>query len=147
MKYYYSRTEYVYLGDKLDARNKERLNELGITHVINCAIKQMDNEFPGEFKYLDVAVLDREDQDLKAHFRRCNKFLRKCINNKKKVLVHCRAGYSRSPTIVIAYLMAEEGIRLIRAQEYCEKKRLIMPNDAFRLQVRQLINRCVVQPP
>ena len=39
-------TPYIYLGDKLDARNKRRLNEVGITHIINCAIKQMDSEYP-----------------------------------------------------------------------------------------------------
>ena len=95
----------------------------------------MDSEFPHDFTYLEVAVLDREDQDLKVHFKRCNAFLRKCVARKNKVLVHCRAGYSRSPGIVLAYLMAEEGMRLWQAQELVESKRLVMPNDAFRLQL------------
>lgn len=49
-----------------------------------------------------------------------------------KVLVHCEAGISRSPTICMAYLMKTKLFRLEEAFEYIKQRRsLVSPNFSF----------------
>lgn len=48
------------------------------------------------------------------------------------ILVHCQAGISRSPALVIAYLMAHSGLSLHDAYRWVKSKRsVISPNFAF----------------
>ena len=48
------------------------------------------------------------------------------------VLVHCYAGMSRSPTCVIAYLMAVKGLTLDHAWDYVKDIRdIARPNPGF----------------
>ena len=54
-----------------------------------------------------------------------------------KVFVHCQAGASRSAAVALAYLMAEEGLKLSKAVELMRAKREICPNDGF---IQQLID-------
>jgi len=46
--------------------------------------------------------------------------------------VHCKGGVSRSPTVVVAFLMKEKGWSFKRAaEEVQERRRLMMPNPTF----------------
>ena len=54
-----------------------------------------------------------------------------------RVLVHCRAGVSRSATLVIAYLMKRHGMSLDDALAHVRAKRpRIAPNEGFIQQLR-----------
>lgn len=132
-------TPFLFLGDRQDAKNLNRLRQLNITHIINAAALQLRNNYPGHFEYMDVHVLDKEGQDLKRWFSATNAFIAKAKKEKKKVFVHCKAGFSRSPAIVMAYLMKEESIRLRQVIDFVTEKRLVFPNEDFRFQVRERI--------
>eukprot|EP00943_MAST-04B_sp_MAST-4B-sp1_P007998 g7998.t1 len=130
---------YLYLGSKISASNLELLQEVGITHIINCA-KEIPNYFedydmdipsPNEeealnyksklykrfIKYLSLKQDDRMDQLMHKQFPIVIDFIDNAreenVNN--KIFVHCQAGISRSATNVIAYLMAREDMSLKEA--------------------------------
>ena len=59
-----------------------------------------------------------------------------------RVLLHCQAGVSRSPSITIAYLMAEQGRSLTDAFDYVKAKRnIISPNLNFMGQLYEFQQR------
>jgi dual specificity phosphatase 12 len=49
--------------------------------------------------------------------------------------VHCTMGFSRSPTIILAYLMYKYGYTLTRAMNHVRKIRYIGPNEGFTKQL------------
>jgi hypothetical protein len=59
------------------------------------------------FKYLRLPLQDSTTQilDLDMHLQPAHDFIDACLLEKKRVLVHCACGVSRSPTIVISYLL------------------------------------------
>ncbi len=66
-----------------------------------------------------------------VYFDVATKFINDAIKSDGKVYVHCMAGISRSPTIVIAYLMKYEKMNLDDAYNFVKSRRWIGPNTGF----------------
>lgn len=65
-----------------------------------------------------------------------------------KILVHCEAGISRSPTICMAYLMKTKRLRLDEAFDYIKQRRsLISPNFGFMGQLLQYESEILSSTP
>lgn len=65
-----------------------------------------------------------------------------------KILVHCEAGISRSPTICMAYLMKMRKFRLEEAFDYIKQRRsLISPNFGFMGQLLQYESEILSSAP
>ena len=60
------------------------------------------------------------------------------LNNGSKVLLHCHAGVSRSPALLIGYLMLKHGMTYNDAFMHIRMKRNICPNNNFIRQLRTL---------
>jgi len=60
-----------------------------------------------------------------------------------KVLVHCQAGVSRSPTLVVAYLIARYGRPLMETFQMVKQRRqIVAPNFNFLGQLLEFEQRC-----
>lgn len=64
------------------------------------------------------------------------------VREKRKVLVHCNAGVSRSSTVVIAWLIVLEGMSFEDALAHCKGRRTqVKPNEGFTEQLKELAGR------
>ena len=94
--------EGLYLGNREDARDLGRLERAGVTHVVNCA-EELPNYHEGTLTYLALGLRD-PDPAFRGCIERTCAFIDGARAEGKGVLVHCFAGISRSPSMVLAYL-------------------------------------------
>ncbi|KAG5831526.1 hypothetical protein ANANG_G00304620 [Anguilla anguilla] len=127
------------------ARDKATLSQLGITHVVNAAAgPHRINTDPQVYadvaiEYRGVEAADNAGFDLRPFFHPTAEFIQKrCPKKASKVLVHCGAGISRAPSMVLAYLMICEDLTLVEAINAIEKHRHVFPNEGFLDQLRHL---------
>lgn len=98
-------TDTLYLSSKYFTEND--LRKLEITHILNISNEE-DKDYPG-IKSLFININDNEynnnDNSIDNYFSMTYNYIQEVINTNGRVLVHCNMGISRSPTIIISYLM------------------------------------------
>src|SRR5262249_17011772 len=100
-----------------------RLRQAGITHIVNCTC-ELPNYHEGRFVYLALGLSD-PDPELEEHFPAVFSFIDEARRGGGRVLVHCFAAISRSPSVVLAYLChlgdpLEEAARKLGAVVWCD---------------------------
>ena len=127
--------EFLFLGSQEHAHNRDIVEILRITHVLNVT-RGAANPFSG-LKYCRVHVDDAETEQISLYFQKAYDFidtaLVECMQGRKcVVLVHCAKGVSRSATIVIMYIMRALGFSLSEAFNFIKTHRnIIEPNEGF----------------
>jgi len=106
-----------------------------VTHVVNAGAFAYDKD--DSISYLDLPVQNTPDSDISRHFAACNGFIHAAVKGGEGlVLVHCRAGRSRTATLVCAYLIAHRGLCVEQALDTVRAARpSSKPIDAFMLQL------------
>jgi hypothetical protein len=115
--------EGLYLGNREAARDLRRLRQAGITHIVNCAV-ELPNYHEGQFVYLPLGLSD-PDPELNTYLPSVFSFIDDARRAGGRVLVHCFAAISRSPSVVLAYLChlgdpLEEAARKLGAVVWCD---------------------------
>ena len=120
-------TPKLYLGNNEGAKSKEELHKLGITHILVVGYF-LHEYYPEEFKYKTIEVEDNDKEQIINYLLPAIEF----IDRAEKCYVHCRAGVSRSSTIVIGYIMLVNKMSYESAREFVGWKRnVIKPNENF----------------
>ena len=79
---------------------------------------------------------DYIEDSLITHIDKCIEFINE--NKDKKIFVHCNAGISRSPAIIIAYLIKALNYSFKDAYNLVKSKRNIKPNEKFIQELKDL---------
>jgi protein-tyrosine phosphatase len=132
----------LYLGNRL-----EQANYANYDLVINCNYPQNGVQH-GEIKHvklnnkketivLAVGMLDSEDENLLKFLNPLIYHMNYYISKKKKVLVHCYAGISRSVSVVIAFIsqLQKNISRNDILRRIYTLRPIVNPNRGFRKQL------------
>eukprot|EP00741_Cyanophora_paradoxa_P020300 tig00021244_g19594.t1 len=85
-----------------------------------------------EFLYAKVPIEDDPKAPIILYIEHAHDFVDAAIARGGRVYVHCNAGISRSPTVVISYLMRRRGMTLKAAFEHVRARRpQAAPNAGF----------------
>ncbi|CCF51764.1 hypothetical protein NDA11_004961 [Ustilago hordei] len=130
--------DFLYLGPNVQSeQNVAELQHKGIRRILNVAC-EIDERGPLNLrdkfdKYLKIPMLDSvEAKGVQDSIQEACSFLDDARLRSEPVYVHCKAGKSRSVTIVIAYLIHALGWSLQRSYSHVmEKRAAICPNIGF----------------
>lgn len=136
-------THKVWLGNWESSINHDILRHLGIKMIICiCETDKPDNIYK---LYSDLGIEhhqfyfhDHPSENIGSVFEKVSELMEK---TNAPILVHCFVGASRSPTIVLAYLM-RQGMKLEEAFKYVKERRpVVNPNIGFIEQLRAFESR------
>lgn len=121
----------LYLGDIGSSYSKEKLKEIGITHILMISYF-VTPLFPDDFVYENIEVNDFCNENILIYFIKSIKF----IEQSKICYTHCQLGKSRSASFVIAYVMFKKKIHFSEAYDFVRSKRKkAFPNEGFQVQL------------
>lgn len=141
----------LWLGSRRAACDHSALAERGVTHILSLV---QDDNLRQALRHrqrlrlppsdldpharLIVMVQDNTSARLDRHFEACSAFINEGLEQ-GCVFVHCEAGQSRSPTVVIAHLMRQEMWAADEALRFVQQRRAtVRPNIGFLDQLRTL---------
>lgn len=143
---------FLYLGPVSATANSSFLHSHGITHILSIgrspAVRLDANDETTtasssatlmRIAYHRLALNDLEHADIKPCVDQACEILDGVAKGGGKVLVHCSAAISRSPTIVAAYLMKRHGYTLRESLKTLVRTRdAIAPNPGFLNQLGEM---------
>lgn len=135
-------TDFIFIGNYIDASNISRLKELGITHVLNCAPYSSTGKSPYakeegmSINYKEINAEDDRDYNILQHFEESKNFLDDAKRCKGRALVHCAMGINRSAAICAAYIMTDAKMTLVETIRLMKDKRgKLLSNRGFQIQL------------
>uniref|UniRef100_A0A8C7QXT0 Protein-tyrosine-phosphatase n=1 Tax=Oncorhynchus mykiss TaxID=8022 RepID=A0A8C7QXT0_ONCMY len=132
-------TQSLYLGGVDTVFKPTGLYSRNITLIVNATAEHPCPQYEG-VECFQVPVLDQPHAPLACYFDAVAERIHN--NHSGSTLVHCTAGRSRSPTLIMAYLMRYEGVSLRQAHEWVLKYRPhIRPNAGFWRQLMEYERR------
>lgn len=151
--------DHLFLGNVHNAQDTHFLKRHNITHIFQVA-SELRPKFPKKYQYNIIKIADHNGAKIdeyfdsalallhfiinenrtapKGHSKDSKEKLQKTKNGGQNILVHCNDGVSRSPTLIIAYLMKYQKMSFEEAFSYCKKlHRQSEPNRGFVVQLKK----------
>lgn len=91
--------------------------------------------------YFRVPIDDNYCEEIEKYFDKVVELIDYQVKNKKKVLIHCRAGLSRSVCFVVCYLVKKRGYTFSEAYKQLIEQRGgdVFPNICFYMKVKDYL--------
>ncbi|XP_048016547.1 flocculation protein FLO11-like [Megalobrama amblycephala] len=146
----------IFIGNEETAKDRMRMKELGITHILNAAAMKKnlrillgmpweqdvkDTVDTGARYYRGMKIRycglpTTKTSNISKYFLPAAKFIHKAKeNSENKVFIHCTDGVSYAPTLFLAYLIIHQNMTVEDAIDYLVKVKYIKPDIDF---LRQL---------
>ncbi|XP_032680144.1 dual specificity protein phosphatase 19 [Odontomachus brunneus] len=127
----------LYLSSQDPVVCSDILNKYEIGHILSIGVN-ISEKFD-DIRYYNCDLLDLPESNIMLSMKKCVDIIH--ANRRENILVHCNAGVSRSPTIIIAYLMIMMELSYKEAYDKVKKARsCIKPNDGFVKQLQSIEN-------
>ena len=127
---------HLFLGGHEMTTEVDMLHQLNVSHILSITVDAY-NHFPEQFTYHQFHLLDSAEADILSILQPAFDFIESAKTQGKACFVHCSFGMSRSPSIVMAYLMKSENMSLSDAlQKVKELRPVTAPNYGF---IQQLL--------
>lgn len=131
----------LWVGDRRSCCNKKSLIDHNIQMIVS-AVQGAVAHHPFSFNYEKANLVDVDGENILNDIERLLPQIRRSIQEKQGVLVHCMQGASRSATIVAAYLIKYHRMGADEALDFMREKRsLVNPNQGYRDQLYEFENR------
>jgi hypothetical protein len=131
-------TDSIFLGPYHAAQNLQYRNEYGITHILNCTPDPLDGLPNIKVQQLNIHDGQWVDPDL---VRFAVRVIDEAVKSGGKILVHCHAGISRSPSMVCAYFMYK-GHSWDEALDFVRSKRpQVFPHPLIERSVKKTLGQ------
>lgn len=131
---------YLFLGPYTSA-SRSFIDSVGITHIISIGRAPACPDHPN-VQYHRLQLLDKDMSSIFAASDKANQIIADARERGGRVLVHCVAGVSRSPTIIAAYLVSRCSMSLRDALALLVRARpAVCPRPGFIAQLRELERR------
>ena len=130
-------TDKIYLGDIEGFNDFDYFSKEKITHILSLIDVNINIPEFYKIKHKLISIEDEENVNLLKYLKECIEF----IESADKIYIHCMCGISRSPSIVIAYLMWKAHCSYYDAYFFVKNRRsYICPNDGFVEQLKLFEN-------
>merc|ERR1712066_56860 len=136
--------EGIIIGNGDTICNMNYLKGIGVTHVLNTAEHHVEVN-PAKYpcygiKYYGFHVDDLPESNISRYFPTTTSFIDSAVSSGGLVVVNCVMGWSRSASVVAAYLIMKHKMKATKALELIRQNRNIRPNAGFLQQLADLEN-------
>ncbi len=133
-------TDQLWLGSLQAPENADWLTQEKITHIITLLSEHTLRNIDPHNKCLEKFVINIHDTpstNIYDYFDTYSNIVKRILTNPKaQILIHCHAGISRSPTLIIAILAKLQGLNVQSAWDFVKSKRCcVKPNEGFKDQL------------
>lgn len=116
----------LWLGNKIASLDTNFLKKNNIKLIINCSKNLPFTKLANIKKYRlkindDLSV--ETQQKILLNIDEINVLINKYLNNNKGVLIHCKAGKQRAPTVMACYLINKYNLDYANIIKYIKQKR------------------------
>ena len=135
---HYFQLSYLKLFQNFYIKEHE-LKNYKITHIIDATNQKTTLNISNQLNisYFPIAIEDNNEANIVPYFYNIFQFIDTCLKSNGRILIHCRAGISRSASFIIAYLLHSKTYSTLKESllHVIRQRPIIRPNDSFQEQL------------